>query len=378
MEMNKVDVLRLSLAHSLNHSLLLALPPIIPLIVKDTGLSYGLVGLMATSAYLAYGFGAILASLSARFLGLSKTVSISLIVPGLSTILIAVSPSALSLSISLLLIGGLGSLYHPSVNSLISKSYSMKLVPRVMGLHGAGGNLGQVMTPFLSAWIGLTFGWKYSLLVFGITALLTGFTFINVGSDEDLKNARVKWVKEKFVEKSFLMLLVFTFLQGLYYRGVELFTPSFLNEVKELDLSLAGLIASMVMGLGVIGQYVGGRLSTWIKEKNVMLMSVILSLLGLIFIQFLPGVISGILFSLAYGIGFYMNQPAANTYIARHTSIKVRDSAYSVFYTVAFTSGSLSSLYTSILVSVFGLDLIFIPMIIIAPISLIPLIFLSD
>ena len=81
------------------------------------------------------------------------------------------------------------SLYHPTTNSLISKSFKGR-VSEAMGLHGVGGTLGTVLTPTVAWFIGATFGWPWAFVAFGLLCVLLAFFFVkNFGKSENRKTS---------------------------------------------------------------------------------------------------------------------------------------------------------------------------------------------
>jgi MFS family permease len=137
-------LLLLGLAHSLNHSLFLVLPPLLADISRDLGASFQEIGMVATVAFFLYGLGALLGGPLSDRIGHVKVASISLGLSGASTLLFLLPSSLAVFSAGLWIISGWASFYHPTANTLIAKLYPGNKA-RSMGIHGASGSVGQML-----------------------------------------------------------------------------------------------------------------------------------------------------------------------------------------------------------------------------------------
>ncbi len=77
------------------------------------------------------------------------------------------------------------SFYHPTANGLIAKAFPEN-TGGSMGIHNAAGNFGQVLTPTVAFFLGVTFSWRMSFVFFGamsvVTALLLNRIDVNEGA----------------------------------------------------------------------------------------------------------------------------------------------------------------------------------------------------
>ena len=170
----------LGAAHSSNHSLFLISSPLLTVIIASLNVNLAEIGLVATIASLIYGVGSLVGGPLGDRIGEVKTIIISLTFSGLATFIMLAAGLTSTIyiyALSLITMAVFASLYHPTANSLISKAFKTK-VSESMGIHGVGGTIGTVLTPTIAWFIGITFGWQWAFVVFGILCVALALIFI--------------------------------------------------------------------------------------------------------------------------------------------------------------------------------------------------------
>jgi len=206
---------------------------------------------------------------------------------------------------------GLG-FYHPVGLSYISKVFGPKNRGKALGINGIGGNTGWLVSPIGTAFIAVTFGWRWAYVVWGCLGLafiilvlylfgsgtLTGNNS-KKGTKENAKGKRRSGngvVDRKNLEAeseesiaptsaadykvslrrmlTFLALIVMliTIFRGFYFHGLTDTLPTFLKTEKPellgsddpgFQLILAGGFLSLLYMMGIIAEPLGG----WIKDR---------------------------------------------------------------------------------------------------------------
>ncbi len=357
-----LTIFLLGLAHSLNHSFLLALPPLVPLIMIDLDISPGLIGLVAALAYFLYGAGSILGGLASDLFGEAAVISLSLSLSGLSTLIFLFIPGFQGLTFGLISVSIWASLYHPTANSFISKFYRERMA-NVMGLHGVGGNLGQMTVPAASVLIGLTCGWRFSFIFFGSLAIAASLYFLKLKPlriDENPETEK-KSIFSVFKSKKFRLLFLYNVWIGLMFRGTQLFFPTFLKEVKGFQVEASGFMLSLLIGMGVIGQIAGGRASDKYGSTKVLLTVTTTMLISFLFLYLTPEpLISAIIFSTLYGVAFYASQPAFNALIGKLSPEEIKGTVFGAMFLIVFSMGALSSMISGLIAEKLGIYYVFI------------------
>jgi len=360
----------LGAAHSLNHSLFLVLPPLMETIAKELGASLEVIGFAVTVSGLIYGAGALIGGPWSDRLGEVKVVRVSLALSGASTLVFVVARDVITFSAGLLLMAIGASLYHPTANNLISKVFQAKTA-EAMGLHGAGGNVGFMFTPSIAVVLGLAFGWRSSYVFFGLLSLLVSFLFLLV----PYQTARGKSVENRishvFKIQSLWIIIIFGMVTGLYSQGIGLFFPTFLSQRRGFSVELAAHATTLVLVLGTLGQWLGGRAADLIGSSKTLVALSVSVLVGLLLLLFVPNPLMGVsLFVLLYGVSSYGQQPALTSLAGLVAPKEQKGTAYGVFFFFTFGLGSVSTTVAGYYAERYGLDAAFHAMALISLVAL--------
>lgn len=352
----------LGAAHSLNHSLFVIAPPLLTMIMASLNVSKSEIGLVSMVASFLYGTGALIGGPLGDRIGEARTIAVCLAFSGVSTfimILAGITQTIGFYALALILMAVWASLYHPTANSLISKTFRGK-VSEAMGLHGMGGTIGVVLTPTIAWFIGSTFGWSWAFVTFGVLCVLLALLFVrgfgknekgdkNAGSIIDALKIRELWV-----------LLIFNVAIGLFMKGVELFFPTYLKENRMINPMWASIAYTLVLAAGVPAQWIGGKAADKVGSKKVLIATSAGVCMSLLFLLLFPIYIVGIaLFITLYGISFYAHQPALNSLTGFLSPQNQRGAVYGIFFFTSFGIGSLSQSISGFMADLYGLDTAF-------------------
>ena len=119
-----------------------------------------------------------------------------------------------------------------------------------------------------------------------------------------------------------------------------------------------GLFATMVLLMGMVGQYMGGHSSDrWRKTRLYLLFN----LISLPF-MFLIGLTYGgmlIVFAALFAVFHFANQPVENNLIAHYTPSRLRSSSYGLKFFLTFGIGSFASGFSGYMADHYGLNSVF-------------------
>jgi MFS family permease len=150
-------------AHAVNEFYSVAIPPVIPLLVSDLGISYAEAGGLLTVYYLVYSAFQLPAGRLADRIGQRGLLAGGMIVLAGGVLLAAVAPDYRTLLAAQALAGVGGSTYHPAGMSLISDLESGGTEGRAMGIHGLGGVAGTALAPALVGGLAALLDWRTAL-----------------------------------------------------------------------------------------------------------------------------------------------------------------------------------------------------------------------
>ncbi|NIN52509.1 MAG: MFS transporter [Nitrososphaeria archaeon] len=380
----RILLFTLGAAHSLNHSFFVILPPLLPLIILETGVSMQSIGIVVNLGYLAYGSGALVGGLISDRVGENRVLTVSIGLSGASTAIIYFFPNIVGLGIGFFTMSVWASFYHPTATSLISKVFTYD-TGKALGVHGAWGTLGITIFPSAAVALGMALGWHSAFLFFGALSIFVSLFFSRFpsyrvssarSSQQDQPSVRTGLLKV-FQIPGLWVLLFFRSFIGLFHTGIEFILPTFLVQQREFSIEMAGVAVSVLLAFGVLGQLLGGKSADLIGNKRFLILSSIGALIGLIFIQIIQNFLIGVvLFIIFYGILSHAHQPAFNSLVASITSTELRGTMYGLLFFFTFGLGSPSATLAGYLADTRGLSYVMIALTLFASINLITSFFL--
>lgn len=343
-------LLLLGVAHSLNHSVFLVIPLYLTQIAQDLTTTIETIGFTVAISGFVYGLGSILGGPLADKIGGIKTLMLGMVFAGLSTFTFLVARDVTWFTVSLILMGAGASLYHPTSNLVIAEAYEGKMAES-MGLHGMGGNFGYMLAPIIIVAIGDLAGWRYPLIFFGLATVVLSVVILKMFSWLDKVPAAGtpstgtgEGYLSVFLVPGLSVLLLYNFFVGMYFKGVDFIFPTFLEQTRGYGSILRATAVFILLGFGVIGQWLSGKTSDREGSKKVLVATSIGITSSLILLLAVPDpVISVALFVFVYGMTFYGHQPALNSLTGLITPNAKRGAVYGIFFFLSFGLGSISA-----------------------------------
>ena len=342
MKKDTIDLIVLGIAHSLNHSLFLVLPPLLGNIAADLGTSLTVIGLISTITFLTYGTGALIGGPLSDRLGSVKVARISIGLGGLMSLVFLVANDIYVFSAGMFLMALWASFYHPTANGLIAKAFPEN-TGQSMGIHNAAGNFGQVFTPTVAFFLGITFSWRASFVFFGLLSVGTAFLMDRIKVDEGEIQKADKSYMEFIRTPGLWIVLVYNVVVGFLFRSVDLFFPSFLSSDLQYTGGIAAFANSMILFFGVIGQLLGGRGADRMGPQKVLLITTTGMVASFALLMFLPANFAVPLFVIVYGISMFGHQPTVTKLVSMLSPRNMMGLAYGVMFFSAFGIGSIST-----------------------------------
>ena len=358
MKKNTTDLLLLGVAHSLNHSLFLVLPPLMTTIADDLNTSFATIGIISTITFLTYGAGALIGGPLSDKIGSLKVAQISIGLGGLMSLVFLLANNVYLFGAGMFLMALWASFYHPTANGLIAKAFPEN-TGGSMGIHNAAGNFGQVFTPTLAFFLGVTFSWRISFVFFGLLSVLTALLLNRIEVNEGHTETRTTGYMEFIKTPGLWIVLIYNIVVGSLFRSVDLFFPSFLSTEKLYTGELAAIANSMILFFGVLGQLAGGRGSDKIGSQKTLVIATAGMVLSLVLLMVLPTNIAVPVFVLLYGISMFGHQPTVTNMVSKLSPRNMMGLAYGVMFFSAFGIGSISTSITGWLADQYSLTAAF-------------------
>ena len=369
------------ISHFFTHGYMTLLPAVFIVIAADQSLGFFALGAIVNVGYFLFGFGSIPAGIFSDKIGSKRMLTIGLFGMATSSILVGLSPNSMAFAIFYAFLGFSASLYHPSGLSLIAKHIEKK--GKALGLHGVMGNIGLSLAPLFAGLMVMLFDtWRAAYLSFGLLGLIFTMIFnsrkIEGEEETSLKKifsliARIAAkplsgssgivskgerkedadnvipTKTTSIPVALLLLYAGAVLFGFIYRGSLTFFPAlfqeevnFINSSKE-PVVLAGLITTLVLSTGMIGQWFGGYLSDKFKKPETG--HVIIYLIIIPAMYFISCITDSwlIALSVTFSIVFYGWQPLQNSLIAKYTTKQTHGKGYGMNFFLIMGIGSVAT-----------------------------------
>jgi MFS family permease len=401
------------LAHGMVHTYELSIPifitiwldqyEVIDLGIAQFPVNQATLGAVVTAGYALFGLGALPGGIIVDRVGSRRLISACLVGMAGSFLLLWLSPSLLVVAVGLLLWGAAASVYHPAGLALISKGVEERGTG--FAYHGIAGNVGIGLGPLLTAVLLLVFDWTTVAGILALPALVAAAYATRAefdegaavatdgGGDDPTESSEestdskastgVSSLSELLTESRRLFTgqfaLVFTvaMCSGLYYRGVLTFLPGLLADLPGfapvsvsslLPASLDGLagggsgsqtlqpqnyVYSGILMVGVLGQYVGGRLTDRIAVEHGIAGA--FGGLALLALAFFPVANAGfgplLLVGAVLGFALFVVQPLYQAAIAEYTPAGTRGLSYGFTYLGVFGVGALGGVIAGTILS---------------------------
>lgn len=167
-----------SSAHMVSHFYMMLLPPLMPLIKSDLGISYEAIGFILT----VYNLITIVTQTPMGFvvdrLGPRVLLIAGLAVGGVSLIVAGMSQSYWVLMAAFAFLGLANAVYHPADYTILSGTISPTRMGRAFGAHNFLGYIGFAMGPPIMLAASALWGWRGALTCAGAIGLVIGLVIL--------------------------------------------------------------------------------------------------------------------------------------------------------------------------------------------------------
>jgi MFS family permease len=355
-------------SHSLVHFYEGVLPPLIPLVMKEFGTDYFTMGVIVSIFSYAFGLGSLPAGMLADRVGPRRLVTFFLFGAGISALCVLPVRSLWPYGLIMGILGAFCSIYHPSSNTLISRSIREK--GYAFGIHGIAGSLGVASIPLLSAWIGTFFGWRIPHVIFGVMGVAVGLFSLTVprypaGAQLSADQAGAsKPIRSHVSRINLTIFFLSATALGLSYKGIMTFLPTYMGLKVQVQLwnldavTIGGTIATVALLSGAVGQFVAGRLADRMQPEKIYLSAV---LAGTVFV-FGMAVTSNLILVLSavcYAFFYFATQPIQNYLVSKYLPPQRQGLGYGILFILTFGVGSTAAAVSGYLADRFGLETVF-------------------
>jgi len=354
-------------AHNLVHIYEGILPPLIPILLAEFSTDYFHLGMVVTIFSYAFGMGAIPAGYLSDRMNPKQIITVFLLGAGALSVLVLMANTLIVYAIIMGCMGLFCSLYHPAANTLISHTFREK--GKAFAMNGIAGSFGIAVIPLLSAWIGALLGWQIPYVLFGLLGMAVGGIALTIPQQTGAVKQTEAEEKEPFGPEKVPYLTLFLFyttavLLGLTYRGTMTFLPAYIGQYVQLGflnldtVAVGGMVATIALVFGGIGQYVAGHFVDRYKPEKIYFIT---NVFGTIWLFAMAESVNLILAvsSMLFAFFYFATQPVQNFLISTNLPKHRRGLGFGIHFFLVFSVGSTAAAISGYLADRFGLVSVF-------------------
>jgi FSR family fosmidomycin resistance protein-like MFS transporter len=352
----------LSAAHAVNHAEAALLPLVYLAIIPEFHVDAAAIALLVAVGNMSSGLVQFSYAWLTRFVSRRTLLAVGGLIFGGGFAAQALAPGFGSYAAANVISRVGGSPQHPVGNALLSEQFPEHRRGFAISAHIAGGNVGTVLVPLLGAWLIAGYGWRWTVVLFGVPAMLIALAIFLLVRESGADRAAARAYGSlgstlRAVARDRNLVLVFiSAALGGGGRGLgvlNVFVPLYLTFVIGLDPGTVALMYTALVVLSVPGPIVAGSLSDRFGRKP------------LIYAAYVGGAVSLVAFVLAgsnipvlwvaifaLGIFNFVESPQLQALLSDITPPSLRDASFAAYFTLAFGVGSLwVALYGTVIAS---------------------------
>ena len=358
-----------ALSHGLLHTHELSIPIFITVWLEQFSTTQAVLGSLAMIGYGLFGLGGVPAGIASDKFPPKRLLILDLCGIGLAFFLVALAPNLALIAAAFGIWGIAASIHHPAALTLISRSVEAR--GRAFAYHGMSGNFGIALGPFATSLLLSFMNWRYVAALLALPPLVAAGIGTQLSVDDSpvetdntdetdaSRSLSIDTIGDFFRSSAALMatiyglLFIVIMLEGLYYRGILTFLPDFFAGLPQipafnfqgLSFETSRYLYSGMLMLGMLGQYLGGRITERYNPRRAL--TVVFCLLAVVsllfvFVESYPFLIVVAISGLV-GIVLFSAQPLYQATIAEHTTEDTRGLAYGYTFFGIFGVGALGA-----------------------------------
>ena len=275
----------ISASHGINEFFSIVIPPIIPLLVADLGITYGQAGFLVTIFFVMYSLFQLPAGVLADWIGKRRIMFAGLLGMSVGILLASLANSYETLLVAQAITGISGSTFHPTGMSIISDVETGDTEGKAMGVFGFGGALGTMSAPLVVGGLAAVADWRVALAggaLLGIAVTLSIIPFLASSESTGSQSARtdggrssrlrgvlrsVKGVVGVPLSRGIILLFLLTLVLSLQHRAIQTYTTAYITAETGASVSVGNLaFFALLVGGSVSSLWAGDLADRFSRE----------------------------------------------------------------------------------------------------------------
>jgi MFS family permease len=350
----------LSIAHAVNHIQAVIMPVIFLAIIDEFGVGVEAVTFVAAAGAIGSGLVQATFAWTTRHIPRRYLMGIGGILFGVGFAAqgLAQSFGAFALTNVVSRIGG--SPQHPVGNGLLAEQFPPERRGFAISAHISGGNVGTVVVALLGPALMAAYGWRGVSVIFGIPAALIALAIVRWVTERGTDRAAAR--AEGTVRQALRVILADRVLRRVYVASVlggggrglgvaNLFALIYLTHVLGLPRSTTDVMYGALIVLSVPMPLVAGWLSDRLGRRPTIVGAYLGGAIGFLAFITAGSSLIGLWAGLAImGLFSFAESPQLQALLADAAPAGIRDTAFAIYFTLAFGVGSLwTALYGGVI-----------------------------
>lgn len=350
------------ISHFINHVYTGALSPFLQVIQTELGISYTLIGIIASAAVVSM----TTAHLLVGYLGdkgyRDAFISVSILGAAFATLLTSFAQEFVFLTIFQVFLGIGASGYHPSSFPALTEKFPNSDRAKATGIQAMGGLVGMAITPFLGVTLLVLLGsWQASLQVLAIMGFVLFVPTLLLMKQSSSKSTE-KVDDEEELEgpegwtRNFWMVIVLMGLRGMAFRCTSLLMPLYLVVTYSASTVSAGVLTAVMLTAGLFGEIVSSILSDRLHNRvGFLVVSTGFATPALLLLNFALEPVMLVLVLIIIGFFFYLGVPANTAFQTEVSPRKARGLAFGIIFSIGSIPGAISPIIFGFIGDLYGL-----------------------
>ena len=264
-------------AHFFSHFYIFAIPPMLPLIKADLGVTYTEMGLLLTLFSLASGaaqyfMGVLVDRVGARWVltGGMTLLAAAIAMMGIVPVYGALAAFALA--------AGLGnSVFHPADYTILGARVQPGRIGRAFSFHTFSGMAGFAAAPLTMTFLAEAWDWRTAFVIVGVAGLLTVLLLLSqMHLLDDRQSGQPALAKKPtglglraIASPPVLYMFLFFFVVAMVSLGMTGFMPASLNILFGMELADANLVLTVFLAATAVGVLFGGFVADRLQRLDL-------------------------------------------------------------------------------------------------------------
>lgn len=347
------------LLHMLNHVISGSLPILYPEIMDEFNMSYSQLGLMRSATTFVTGVPQMFVGYLRRWFSGRILIGVGNLINAVMNLLAAMSRGFLQFFGFRLLSGVGSSPQHPIGASIVSSATEPSSRGRMLGMNQSIPSLAFSFTPLITAYLLTRTGWRSTLGILSVPALLLSIMVIffikGASSVEATTRDALNFTKLRESLKNRNVLSISLLRSVMAFRmGVRTFLPLYFVDVLGFTSETSSALYSIMLFGGVFGPFFWGSLSDRVNRKPLIIGITAASGAGYFLLNYVTGFWS--LAVLLFLIGFLVQTVIVQSVLSDSVERDQLDQIFGFYFTIGFTIASFSSVIFGYIVELYSFN----------------------